>query len=309
MRIAGLCGPTASGKTDLAVRLRQMGLPIECVNCDALQLYDSLHAGTAKPTADQLRAVPTQLVGVAAPTQAMTAGQWAEMAGEKIADISLRGAWPLVIGGSGLYWRALTRGLAAIPPVPATLRAELTQQWSALGPAALHAGLAAVDPDYAARTPPQNRQRVARALEVFRATGKPLTQWHREQAPQVRYQAWLCVLEPARADHAAKLAARAEAMAAPLLAEVRQLLAGGLQPDAPAMQALGYRDAARVVQGLDSAAGFAERLARDHGQYAKRQRTWFAAEPAQLRIDPFAAGAADAIAAGLQAWFTAAPAP
>ncbi len=303
-RIAALCGPTGSNKTALTVALRARGLPIEVVSCDALQVYRRLEAATAKPTAAERAAVPTHLVDMADPAEAMTAGRWAELAAQVITDIGARGAWPVVVGGTGLYYRALVRGLAQIPAVDPALRAQLAARWHGCGADALHAELARVDPAYAANTPAANRQRVLRALEVHAATGTPLSTWH-AQTPPPRYAAWLAVLEPDAVRHAAAVESRARTMAEPLLAEVAALLAQGLVATAPAMQALGYRDAAQVVQGAAPRAGFADRLARDHAHYAKRQRTWFRSEAADLRLDPAAPDAVDRIQAALHAWFCA----
>ncbi len=305
-RIAALCGPTASGKTALTVALRARGLPVEVVSCDALQVYRQLQAGTAKPNAAERAAVPTHLVDIADPTEAMTAGRWAELATAAIADIGARGAWPLVVGGTGLYYRALVRGLAQIPQTDPALRAQLQDRWSTAGAEALHAELAVVDPQYAAATPVANRQRVLRALEVAVATGISLSGWH-ARTPPPRFAVWLAVLEPDASRHAQLVEHRARAMAAPLLAEVAALLAQGIAPTAPAMQALGYRDAAQVHTAGADAPMFADRLARDHAQYAKRQRTWFRSEAANLRLDPEADGAVARIATELAAWFVKGP--
>lgn len=302
-RIAAICGPTASGKSALAAALRARGLPIEVVSCDALQVYQHLEAGTAKPSAAQRALVPTHLVDVVEPTLTMSAGQWAALAQTTVSDIAARGAWPLVVGGTGLYFRALTRGLAEIPPIELGLRRELTERWHGSGGAELHAQLQAVDPDYAAQTPVANRQRVTRALEVFLATGKTLSAWHREQLPS-QLSCILVVLEPDPALLARAIADRAAAMAAPLVAEVTALLAAGLSPMAPAMQALGYRDAVEVAMGRASGRDFAARLALAHQHYAKRQRTWFRSESAALRLQPEAGDTEDRLATALTAWFT-----
>jgi tRNA dimethylallyltransferase len=284
LRIAALVGPTASGKTAVALALAaRFGLPIEVIGCDALQVYRRLEAGTAKPSPAERATVSHHLIDVAEPTEPMTAGRYAELASVAIAQVHARGNWPLLVGGTGLYLRTLVRGLAEIPPVPKDLRDALAHEFAARGPDALHAELAAVDSAYAAGVPAQNRQRVLRALEVFRATGKPFSQWHREHASQPdRFACWTALLDPPRDAHDARLTARAQSMAAPLLQEVRLLLDEGLPPEAPAMQALGYREAVAVVRDELAPAAFTQALVRTHRQYAKRQRTWFAT---QQRID------------------------
>lgn len=304
-RIAALGGPTASGKTALAVALRQRGLPIEILNFDALQVYRGLDAGTAKPSPAERQLAPCHLLDLVEPTEPMTAGRWAELARQEVARVADRGAWPLLVGGTGLYLRALLRGLAPIPPTPPELRARLEAEWQVRGGPDMHRALAAVDPRYASHTPAANRQRVLRALEVFQATGKPFSQWHEEHAQQPPTLAChLTVLVPGQAALQARLQARAAGMALPLLAEVRALLAAGLDPRAPGMQALGYRDAAQVLLAQADATGFADRLALGHRQYARRQATWFASEDAQLRLDPDEPHGADVLAAALQVWFT-----
>lgn len=286
-RVFAIGGPTASGKTELALRLVGLGLPIEVVNFDASQLYRGLDAATAKPTAAERALASFHLLDQLDPQQPAAAGQWAEWALACVADIHRRGRWPLLVGGTGLYLRALRRGLAAIPPPDLQLRAQITAELAERGAHVLHGELAQFDPEYAAATPAANRQRVVRAIEVYRATGKPFSQWHAEHRAQPdRVDCALTVLTPAKGWLAPRIAVRATAMVKPLLAEVAALVAAGVPPDAPGLQALGYRDAARVVQGLLPAAGLADLLIAEHQSYAKRQVTWFAAEPARLRPDP-----------------------
>lgn len=304
-RIAAIVGPTASGKTAAVVALReQFGLPIEAVNIDALQIYRQFNAGTAKPDAAERAAVPTWLLDIADPTEAWHAARHMVLADQAIADIRGRGAWPVVVGGTGLYLRALLRGLADIPEVPAILRQQLATEWQQRGGAALHAELAIADPAYAAITPAQNRQRVLRALEVWRATGRPFSAWHGDHAGQAdRYACLLTVLDPPRDVLQDRIDARAKAMAEPLLAEVQALLAGGLSPEAPAMQAIGYRQAATALAAGTSRAEFTDELLRAHRQYGKRQGTWFRRENAQLRLESATGEDLQRLAVALRAWF------
>ena len=276
-RLAAILGPTASGKTALAVALRAAGLPLEAIGCDALQLYRGLDAATAKPSAAEMAAVPHHLVDVIEPTEGIDAARYADLADEAIADITARGAWPLLVGGTGLYFRAVVRGLAAIPPVPAAVRDELAERWREEGPAALHQRLAEVDPDYAAITPAANRQRVLRALEVHTATGEPFSSFHRahREAPD-RYRTVAIVLDPPADAYRDRLERRARSMIAPLLAEARRLAAAGIGPEHHATQALGYREALAMIARADLDEGaLAEALIRGHKRYAKRQRTFF----------------------------------
>ena len=302
MKIAAICGPTASGKTELAVRLRRdFALPVEMLSVDALQVYQQLDAGTAKPTALERQQIPTHLVDIAAPQEPMNAALWVAHAERAIADVHSRGAWPLLVGGTGLYLRALLRGLAEIPEVPQAVRDALAAEYAQRGPDVLWAELHAVDPDYASRTPPQNRQRLLRALEVYRHTGQAFSAFHTaHQALPDRYAAFRVSLEPPREVLHARIQARALAMAEPLWHEVAALRAAGLPATAPGLQAIGYRDAWLALQNVELLGDFAPRLAAAHQAYAKRQSTWFHNNPMELRLTD---GDAAQVAHALRRWF------
>lgn len=305
MKIAAICGPTASGKTALAVALRRdFGLPVEMLSVDALQVYKQLDAGTAKPTAAERLEITTHLVDIVQPDAAMNAAIWVAHAERAIADVWARGHWPLLVGGTGLYLRALLRGLAAIPDVPAAVRAQLAEDYAQRGGDVLWAELAAVDPDYAARTPPQNRQRLLRALEVYRHTGQNFSQFHQEhQVLADRYACLRISLEPPRDALNARIRARALAMAAPLVAEVAALRAAGLAATAPGLQAIGYREAWLALEKGQDLPHFAEQLVAAHQAYAKKQATWFRNQPMELHVSE---PDLPALAAALRAWFSAA---
>lgn len=270
---------------------------------DALQVYRQLEAGTAKPTLPERQQIPTHLLDLAEPDQTVNAALWAQHADLAIAEVHARGQWPLLVGGTGLYLRALQRGLAEIPPIPEALRANLADEYRDRGEDALWQELHAVDPAYAQKTPPQNRQRLLRALEVFRHTGRTFSDFHREhQQKPSRHQLFLVLLDPPRQLLHARIDARAAEMAAPLLAEVAELRAQGLTRDLPAFQALGYREAWHALENHESTEEFAHNLALAHRNYAKKQATWFRGETADLRL-PTADPAA--VAAALRAWFAA----
>jgi tRNA dimethylallyltransferase len=281
------------------------GLPIEIVNADALQVYRGLDAATAKPAAADRASVPCHLVDWLDATEACSAGRWVEAATAAIHDVTARGNWPLVVGGTGLYLRALTVGLAQIPPPDPVLRQKLARLWQQGQGPALHAELAAVDPAYAARTPASNRQRVVRALEVWRQTGRTFSEWHATTQPPLALATWTCVVDPDAEAHRQIVAARARGMAGPLLAEVQALIESGLLKDAPGLQALGYRDAVACLDEgrADAETALADRLAALHVQYARRQRTWFKAVPAQLRLAALDEIGLETLATGLRAWF------
>jgi tRNA dimethylallyltransferase len=292
-KIAAIVGPTASGKTGLAVALKaQLGLPVHAVVCDALQVYAGLDAATAKPDDAERAALPHALLDAVPATEPMNAGRYVALADEAIDGVRAAGRWPLLVGGTGLYLRALVDGIAPIPPVPRTLRAALEARWDAEGAAALYAELQRVDPAYAATTPATNRQRVLRALEVFEHTGRAFSAWHEaHRAAPPRHDACVVVLEPPVAHQHAQIEARARRMVAPLLAEVAALCAAGLPRDAPGLQGLGYREAlALVIDGTwarqpDAAiAALTPQLIAAHRRYARRQRTWFRRVDARLRL-------------------------
>jgi tRNA dimethylallyltransferase len=274
------------------------------VNFDALQVYRRLEAGTAKPTPEERALVPTWLLDVADPTEAWNAAKHQVLADQAIAEVQSRGQWPVLVGGTGLYLRAILRGLADIPEVPAAVRAQLAVEHAERGAYALHAELHAIDPVYAAMTPPQNRQRVLRALEVYRATGRAFSHYHAQHAALPdRHACLLTVLEPPRALLHARIEARALVMAGPLLAEVQGLLQQGVDRDAPAMQAIGYREAVDAVRSDTPVQEFAQQLTAAHKQYAKRQATWFAKEDAQIRLVTTDDAALARLAERWHAWF------
>jgi tRNA dimethylallyltransferase len=287
-RVAVLCGPTGSGKTRSVVAWRAAGLPVEAINVDALQVYRGFDAATAKPDAAERAAVPTWLLDVAEPTEAWNAARHAALADHAIAEVTARGGWPVLVGGTGLYIRAILRGLADIPPVPPAVRDALAVEWQTRGANAMHAELQWRDPAYAARTPPQNRQRVLRALEVQRATGRTFSDFHRAHAAAPdRYRALTVLLSPPPDALHARIDRRAAQMAPLLLAEVRDWLARGLPPTAPALQALGYRQVATWLAGAEPEVDptrVAVELAHGHRQYAKRQLTWFRAQHPNLQV-------------------------
>lgn len=301
-----LYGPTAAGKTALAVALRAAGWPVEAIVCDALQVYRDLDAATAKPTLAEQAALPHHLLNCAAPTESMTAGRWAELAEATARDVLARGAIPLMVGGTGLYLRALVRGLAAIPQVPMAMREALAAEWQTPdGPARLYAELQAADPAYAAKTPLQNRQRVLRALEVLRHTGRAFSAFHQEhEAQPPRHDLQLVAVVPAPERHLPRLEARAADMAEPLWHEVGGLLANGLPVDAPGLQALGYRDAlalrAAGVPEAEAVPQLRATLVQAHKAYVKKQLTWLRRESVALQLDPDQANSLDRLQAHLR---------
>jgi tRNA dimethylallyltransferase len=275
-----IAGPTASGKSrlalDIAQSLNDRG-GAEIVNADAIQVYRELSILTARPGSDDLAAVPHHLYGVLSAAERCSAGRWRTLAVAAIADIHARGRLPVVVGGTGLYIRALLEGLAPIPDVPETVRAAIAVRMTTQGAPALHAELARSDPAGAARLSPNDRQRIARALEVLEATGRPIGDWQRAAAAEAApFSVLSFVLDPPREALRQACAGRFRAMlAAGALDEVRGLLALDLPSDAAAMKALGVRELAAHLAGNIDLGTAAERAEIATMQYAKRQQTWF----------------------------------
>jgi len=274
-KILLIAGPTASGKTALALRAAR-ALDGEIVNADALQLYADLRVLSARPSDEEQGEVPHHLFGVADGADGWSVGRWLRAASPLLADIRARGRTPVVVGGTGLYFKALTEGLAEVPPTPAAVRQSVTSMYDALGEDRFRDLLASADPDAARRIEAGDRMRLSRAMEVLEATGRSLSAWQADTAPALERTAWRAVaLIPDREALYARCDARFDAMlAAGALDEVRSLLAKGLDPDLPVMKAVGVRELARHLAGeltLEAAADLARQETR---RYAKRQLTW-----------------------------------
>jgi tRNA dimethylallyltransferase len=305
-----LVGPTGSGKTALALELARLGRVTDVVSADSRQIYRGMSAATAKPPGAwkedsrhplgryyAVEGVPHHLTDFLDPRETYSAGAFARDA-EKILTALLRaGRRPLVAGGTGLYLRALVDGLAELPPRDPALREDLARRAEAEGRAALHEELRRADPETAAAVPPNNIARVIRALEVFRLTGKPLSWWQKEKTEPSRLDfSWRGLRLP-RERLEALLAERCRSMRPGLLEETARLLKSGVPADAPGFQALGYRQAAERLAGRISDEKLAEEFFRQTRLYAKRQMTWFRANPRILWLDapdPWDAGAAAA---------------
>lgn len=274
-RIWLIAGPTASGKSALALRLAE-ATGGEIVGADSMQLYRDLRILTARPSpADEARA-PHHLAGVADAAEAWSAGRWLRAADEALAQIAARGRPAIVAGGTGLYFSALTQGLAEIPEVPASARRAAAAAFDALGEDAFRARLAEPDPQAARRIAPGDRQRLVRAWEVFAATGRPLTAWQADTRPLLARGSWRAVaLEPPRPLLYARCDARLAAMVEDgALDEVAALTARGLDPALPAMKAVGVREFARCLAGEASLAEALAAAQKETRRYAKRQSTW-----------------------------------
>ena len=293
-RALALMGPTASGKTACALALAQR-LGGEIVSVDSALVYRGLDIGAAKPTADEQAHVPHHLIDLREPWHPYSAAEFASDARIAINDIVARGKVPILAGGTGLYFRALLDGLSDMPEADDAVRAQISTEAQAQGWTALHAQLAEVDPIAAARIHATDAQRIQRALEVYRLSGRPISAWQREARGQrLPLKVLKLVLAPPeRGILHARIERRFDAMLeAGFLDEVRALRS--LPPlqvhptplDLPALRAVGYRQAWEHLEGLSSPAEFRERAIAATRQLAKRQFTWLRGELDGRWFDP-----------------------
>lgn len=281
-----LCGPTAAGKTALSLQLAARW-PVEIVSADSRQVYRQLDIGTAKPTAAERAAVPHHLLDVAAPDDDFTVHDFVCRGRAAIAAIAARGNLPLLVGGTGLYIRALTAGLAEVPEGDETLRQSLIAEEMAGGAGTLHRRLRDIDPVLAERLSPGDRLRIVRALEVFHLTGRRLSDFQAEHAfAEAPYRLLLVGLTLAREELYRRIDRRSEEMfAAGLIDETAALLQQGYSPSLKSLRTIGYREAVQVLQGEMSAADALTLVQRDTRRYAKRQLTWFGHLPEIIWVD------------------------
>jgi len=272
-----IAGPTASGKSALALALARQTSGV-VINTDSMQVYRDLHVLTARPTAAEEAQVPHRLYGHVDAAINFSAGAWVADAAKMLDEARAQNRLPIFAGGSGLYFKALTRGLSAVPPIPTEIRDNVRARLERDGVEALHAELARRDPISAERLKPRDRSRIARALEVVEATGRSLTDWHRDGLPPLLPpgQFSALFLSPEREALYARIDARFDAMLkAGALEEVERLAARKLDPLLPAMKAHGVPALIRHLEGrltLEQAATIGR---ADTRHYAKRQFTWF----------------------------------
>jgi tRNA dimethylallyltransferase len=305
-----IVGPTASGKTELGLRLakEQNG---EIISVDSRQVYKYLSIGTAKPPKSDIL---YHLIDFLEPSEKFSAADFVRLATAKVAEIQSRGKTPIFVGGTGLYFKALTEGLAALPPADAAVRNRLKKEAETNGREALHKRLAGIDPEAAAKIPANNIQRLIRALEVYEITGKPISQWHKEHQNKIaassqpsRNEPGLGALEKEdvspmsplgrgrseatgeaklplkfvgidlpRAELVHRIEARCRTMIEEgMIEETRAVLKRGFAEDCPALTGLGYPRIIRLLKGTLSRDECLALLIQDTRQYAKRQMTWF----------------------------------
>jgi tRNA dimethylallyltransferase len=277
-----LMGPTASGKTELAVELVRR-FPLEIISVDSALVYRGMDIGTAKPGPEVLRAAPHRLIDIRDPSQPYSAAEFRADALAAMHDIGARGRVPLLVGGTFLYFRALQAGLSELPAADTAVRAALESELESRGLDSLYRRLAAVDPVTARRLHATDPQRILRALEVYEITGKPMSELlARGRGEALAYRLLKLALIPAdRAVLHERIARRLETMlAAGFEAEVRILMArGDLTPELPALRAVGYRQMWRHLAGETSREEMADKTVVATRQYARRQLTWLRGEP------------------------------
>ncbi|MGH7864557.1 MAG: tRNA (adenosine(37)-N6)-dimethylallyltransferase MiaA [Candidatus Binataceae bacterium] len=286
-RVGFIVGPTGSGKSALALALAER-IGAEIVNCDSRQVYRGMDIGTAKPSADELRRVAHHLIDIRVPDDPLDAATFAALARKSIAEIVSRKRLPLVVGGSGLYLRALRGGLFAGPPASRELRDEFAAVAAEHGVPTLHQELGAVDPAAASRIGRNDLHRIIRALEVHQLTGEPISRLQvRHGFADSPYQSLVVAIALDRKELYTSIDRRFDAMMrAGFLDEVRTLLAAGYSPAKAPLCTIGYKHLASVIRGqmaLDDAVALAK---RDTRRFAKRQLTWFRRESDILWLEP-----------------------
>jgi tRNA dimethylallyltransferase len=272
-----IAGPTASGKSALALALAERHRGV-IVNADSMQVYGDLRVITARPAIEEEAQAPHRLYGHVDAAENYSVGRWCQDVRAVLDDIAAAGKLPILVGGTGLYFKALTQGLSVVPPTPPEIRAAVRARCDAEGATALHAELTRRDPVMAARVKPGDRMRIARALEVLEATGRSLTEWHGDGMPAILDpdRVVKIFLDVPRPELQRRIDARFDAMlTAGALDEVRALASRNLDPMLPAMKAHGVPWLRRHLAGEIGLAEAAEGGKNDTRRYTKRQVTWF----------------------------------
>lgn len=293
-----LMGPTASGKTEFAISLCKR-FPCDVVSVDSALVYRGMDIGTAKPDPRTLARTPHRLIDIRDPEQSYSAGEFVRDAYREMDDIFASGRIPLLAGGTMMYFRALTQGIAELPSANSDVRRAIDAEAGERGWPAMHAELEKVDPVAAQRIEVNDRQRIQRALEVYRVSERPMSDWQRDSAParnDIRYLKVGLNIEP-RSELHERIARRLDHMIEAGFREEMEALRKrpGLSPDCPAMRSVGYRQFWKHLDGGCSAGEARDRALFATRQLAKRQITWLRSEKGVFLINPLEAGAIDAI--------------
>jgi tRNA dimethylallyltransferase len=295
-------GPTASGKTEVAIRLAD-DYPVDLVSVDSALIYRGMDIGTAKPTPDVLQQYPHALVDIRDPEDPYSAGDFVRDAQVEIDAAHAAGRLPLLVGGTMLYFRSLVHGIAELPEADAGARAAIDEEALARGWPSLHADLAKIDPATAARISPNDSQRIQRALEVYRVSGRSLTDWHETGRPtraDYRFIKVALIPEPRGTLHERIEARLDQMLGAGFIDEVRGLMQReSLTAQHPSMRAVGYRQIWAHLAGETSLEEARERALAATRQLAKRQLTWLRSEDNLTVLDPLETDAASAISENL----------
>ena len=282
-RLVAIVGPTATGKSALGIAIAERVKPFggEIVSCDSTAVYRGFDIGTDKVPADEQHGIPHHMVDVVEPTEEYSAARYAREAAAIIRDITSRGKLPILVGGTGFYYRALTRGLFEGPSRDEALRRRLERVAERRGPAALHRWLSRVDPASASRIQPADVKRVVRALEVWRLTGRPLTDHFADTAsPLPEYEVLTFAPRITQEQTADRVARRVDKQFEQgLMDEIRSLLARGIPETALPFTGLVYRQALEFLHGVRDEAATRELIVRENRKYSRRQLIWFRKEP------------------------------
>lgn len=301
-----LLGPTASGKSAFSLRLAQ-GFDVEIISIDSALVYRGMDIGSAKPTAEELSLAPHHLIDIRDISEPYSAADFVADACRLVPEIRARGRFPLIVGGTMLYAKALREGLNELPTTLPAVREKILEEGERVGWPAMHRRLAAVDPETASRLAPNDKQRIGRALEVFEMTGRPLSSFHHEKKASPPFPMLTVGLMPS---DRAKLHQRIEARFDDMLRqgfveEVKRLMARpDFDPESPAMRAVGYRQAVDFLSGRRSFEDFRLAGIAATRQLAKRQMTWLRSMKDAQLIDPFEDGAYEALEALVAPWAT-----
>jgi len=297
-----LMGPTATGKTDLAISLCKR-FPCDVISVDSALVYRGMDIGTAKPDAETLARTPHRLIDIRDPEESYSAGEFIRDAYREMDDILAAGRIPLLVGGTMMYFRALTDGIAELPAADQQVREAIDVEAEQAGWPAMHEQLQQVDPAIAARIQPNDKQRIQRALEVYRSSGTPLSEWQRESAPQrddFRYLKIGLNIEPRSLLHARIATRLAQMVETDFIDEMKALRQRpGLTADHPSMRSVGYRQFWQYLDGEYSRDEASDRALFATRQLAKRQITWLRSENEIFLVNPLEAGTIDAISASL----------
>ncbi|OQC10018.1 MAG: tRNA dimethylallyltransferase [Candidatus Cloacimonetes bacterium ADurb.Bin088] len=268
-------GPTASGKTALAIELARR-LDTEIISADSRQVYRHMDIGTAKPSSSELEAVPHHLISIIEPSQSYNVGLFCEDAGKVVERLHSQGRIPLVCGGTGMYVAGLLKGIFPQPEIPAQIRHNIRQRMAADGPERMYGELREADPEFAGKISPNDRQRIQRGLEIWAATGISISEHWRRQEREQRYVAYRILLDPPRKELYARINRRMEQMlAAGLADEIKRLLELGYDEHSPGLSSLGYREFLPWLRNKVSLQDCTALAAQHSRNYAKRQYTWY----------------------------------